>query len=307
MSSELWAGTEILPEGSRAGLGGRTTPAGHHVLQWVFTAESCAWFVLVVHNVSWPPVIAVPVSFLSVCLNIVTESEDLNNLSFTGPSSHHFHFCCWLEYFFSPPFSVCLSLLPVVLQMALAWSVITSRHLNSSTWPHRLATSWLSTTWPRCMLLVLVWCAPATLLWRWGTLFHPDCDDIVRHCRPSFLVCHTVCLYLRCSFSRTCVNVVAGQIVSWRPTAALRRVRQTLRWFSICCWLSKATRWPRATWPSFWTRVRKTGTLVSCQGGKKVCLSEKHIRSKCHETVRVYIRLNVSISKLFNHGWLTSW
>lgn len=192
--------------------------------------------------------------------------------------------------------------------MVLVWNVITSRHLNFSTWHHRRATSWPSTTWPRCMLLVQVWCAPATLLWRWGTLemmlhshpLKPGYPDnyfllylVIVHFgvlpvvflyslvlqvgkwsnlhvktletaklksllhRPSFLVCHTVCLYLRCSFSRMSVSVVAGQSVSWRPTAALRRVRQTLHWSSICCWLSRATRWPRATWPSFWTRVRK--------------------------------------------------
>lgn len=68
----------------------------------------------------------------------------------------------WLSFSLSPLF--------LVSQMASGWSVITSRRLNSSTWPHRRATSWPSTTWPRCMPLVLVWCAPATLLWRWATL-----------------------------------------------------------------------------------------------------------------------------------------
>lgn len=55
-------------------------------------------------------------------------------------------------------------------QMALGWSGITSRLLNSSTWPRRQATSWPSTTWPRCMPPVPVWCAPVTLRLKWANL-----------------------------------------------------------------------------------------------------------------------------------------
>lgn len=129
LSPELRAGPQILPEGSRAGLGGWTTPAGHHVLQWVLQL-----------SVSFSVSLRSFIVFLSpaVCLGVLSLLSSSHNNIFV--------------------------LLTLVPQMALAWSVTTSRLLNSSTWPHRLGTSWPSTTWPRCMLLVLVWCVPATLL-----------------------------------------------------------------------------------------------------------------------------------------------
>lgn len=170
--TELRVGAEILPEGSRAGLGRRTASAGHNVLQWVCAhalwacvCRDLLFFLLV--SVKQP----CPFGFLgnsAIKKKLVAHQNSapksaVSTIIFslaTSPSPS----LCWgsLTHF-------CLSIPPLPPQMGSGWSVTTSRPSSSSIWPRRRATSWPSTTWPRCMPRAPALCAPATPPWRWAS------------------------------------------------------------------------------------------------------------------------------------------